>query len=42
MCFKSDDYFVDIGIIEDYRKLCNEHYKLINFKNKNLLVRMII
>ena len=32
MCFKSDDYFVDIGIIEDYRKLCNEHYKLINFK----------
>ena len=32
MCFKTDDYFVDIGVIEDYRKLCNEHYKLINFK----------
>ena len=32
MCFKTDDYFIDIGIIEDYRKLCNECHKLINLK----------
>lgn len=32
MCFKTDDYFIDIGVVEDYRKLCNEYYKLKNFK----------
>ena len=32
MCFKTDDYFIDIGVVEDYRKLCKEHHKLKNFK----------
>ena len=32
MCFKTDDYFIDIGVIEDYKKLCKESHKLINFK----------
>ena len=37
MCFKTDDYFIDIGVVEDYRKLCNEYYKLKNFKNIKIL-----
>ena len=36
MCFKTDEYFIDIGVIEDYKKLCNEYKKLLNLKKYNL------